>query len=97
LAAGPFEEFNMELMKRGRVQNGTIVFPEGLEFPDGTEVLARIEPVGEARQLPPGQSLAEFLSQPFFGMYAGREDREDSVAWVNREREKWHQRSQRQD
>jgi hypothetical protein len=87
----------MELVKRGKVHNGTIVFPEPLEIPEGTEVEIRIEPVPEPQTPPTVPRPEEFTSQPFFGMYADRDDLQDSVAWVNRERQKWHQRSQRRD
>ncbi len=87
----------MELKLRGQVKGGTIVFPEPLTLPEGTEVVASIEPVTEARKLPTPEEVEEFMSLPFFGMWADREDMKDSVAWVRKEREKWQQRSQRRD
>lgn len=87
----------MELKLRGKVHEGTVVFQEPLKLPEGTEVLASIEPVVEQRQFAPPGETVDLLSLPFVGMYADREDMKDSVAWVNKERAKWHQRSQRRD
>jgi hypothetical protein len=43
---------------RGVVKNGVVVFPEGTDLPEGTEV--RIEPVAREENLPSeGPTLAE--------------------------------------
>jgi hypothetical protein len=60
-------------------------------------VVVSIEPIAEQSQSTAAQAVEEFLSQPFFGMYADRDDMKDSVAWVRKKREKWHQRARRQD
>jgi hypothetical protein len=85
------------MILRGKVHEGQIIFPEAVALPEGTEVVVSIEPIAEQSPSTPAQSVEEFLSQPFFGMYADREDMKDSVAWVRKEREKWHHRAQRQD
>jgi len=87
----------MTWIKHGKVQGGTIVFAEPLGVPEGTNVVVRIESTYETGQPPPPKSIEEFAAHPFFGMYADRQDMKDSVAWVRKERAKWHQRSQRQD
>lgn len=87
----------MELIERGKVQSGNIVFPEPLTLPDGTEVVVRIEPVAMDKGiavLPDSRNLADLT---FFGMWADREEMGDSAAWVRKEREKWHQRTARQE
>ncbi len=87
----------MPLIQRGKVQDGKIVFAEPVALPEGSEVLVSIEPFAEPNRAPPAQQAEDFVSLPFFGMYANREDLEDSVAWVHRERQKWHHRAQRPD
>jgi hypothetical protein len=84
-------------VERGRVKDGGIVFSEPLGLPEGTEVAVAIEPLGESEdsRLPIDDSA--FGSLPFFGMWADRDDMQDSTDWVRRERERWQQRAQRQD
>ena len=87
----------MELKLRGKVHESTIIFQEPLNLPEGTEVLASIEPAVAPDQTDIPRQTEDLMSLPFFGMYEDREDMKDSVAWVNKERAKWHQRSQRRD
>jgi hypothetical protein len=87
----------MAWIGRGKVRGGGIVFPTPLPLPEGTEVVVRIEPAArEGQQATPGEKQG-FASLPFFGMYAGRQDMQDSAAWVREERERWHQRAARPD
>ena len=85
------------LIERGKVQSGGIVFDAPLALPEGTEVMVQIEPLAAGAETAAPLSDEEFLSLPFFGMWAEREDMHDSAAWVRRERERWHQRVSRQD
>ena len=85
------------LFERGKVKGRGIVFPKRLTLPEGTEVMVRIEPVVEnIKASTPAEDL-DFKGLPFFGMWADREDMKDSVAWVRKEREQWHQRAMRLD
>jgi hypothetical protein len=82
----------MALLERGHVQGGQIVLARPLTLPEGTEVVVHIEPIASGD----GQGVEmRFASLPFFGMWAGREDIEDSAAWVRKERKQWHQRAPR--
>jgi hypothetical protein len=87
----------MEWIKHGKVRNGTILFTEPLEAPEGTEVKVRIEVATGPSNSPLSPPAEDFTSLPVFGMWADREDMKDSVAWVNKERAKWHQRPYRRD
>lgn len=87
----------MELIERGKVQSGNIVFPEPLTLPDGTEVLVHIEPVTEDKRIAALPDSGSFADLPFFGMWADREEMGDSGDWVRKEREKWHHRMARRD
>ncbi len=78
------------MTERGKIHGGGIVFDEPIDLPEGTEVFVRIEPVADkSRSATNGD---DFENLPFFGMWAGRDDMVDSVAWVRREREKWQER-----
>jgi hypothetical protein len=82
----------MMLVENGKVQGGQIVLSEPLGLPDGTEVVVHVEPLQiEQASSPP----ADFASLAFFGMWADREDMSDSTGWVERERDRWHQRHRR--
>lgn len=83
--------------ERGRVQAGAIVFPEPLDLPDGTEVSVSIEPLTDTGQSSDASDGSDFGSLPFFGMWADREDMQDSTAWVRQERRRWQRRAVRQD
>lgn len=87
----------MGFTKHGKVQGRTIVFAGPLPLPEGTPVVVHIEQVAEDRPTKGAGSAESFTALPFFGMWADREDMGDSVAWVRRERERWHERATRQD
>lgn len=95
----------MEIIQRGTIQNGRVVLANPLPLPEGTEVVVKVEPVAEQPSpssveltpAPASEGTVDFASLPFFGMWADREDMKDSVAWVNKEREKWYQRARRRD
>src|SRR5262249_53217643 len=70
----------MILVQRGKVQNGALVFETPLALPEGTEVIVRIDSADAAGPALAAQTAEEFLTQPFFGMWADREDMKDSVA-----------------
>ena len=104
----------MDVFKRGKVRNGTLVFAEPLSLPEGTEVVIRVFPVGNSngdttpdepaaaasvsigQAETPDEEQEALLSLPFFGMWADREDMDDSVAWVRRQREGWNHRHKRE-
>jgi hypothetical protein len=83
----------MEMIKHGTVKQGAIVFREQVPLPDGTDVVARIEPIGETGQAPRIREAAAFAALPVFGMWADREDMTDSIARVRAEQDKWPQRT----
>jgi len=78
---------------RGRVQGASIVFPEVLGIPDGSEVLVHIECPTAAT--PVSSSSEDFAALPFFGTWADRDDMADSAEWVRDERERWQTRALR--
>jgi hypothetical protein len=87
----------MVRVERGRVQGGAIVFSQPLELPEGTEVVVYMEPAAIGGQAADTADPDTFPTLPFFGMWAGREEFQDSAAWVQRQREQWQQRAARQD
>ncbi len=104
----------MDLFKRGKVHNGTLVFSKPLSLPEGAEVIVRVIPVGNGDECTTADASEELtavsigqdetsedeqedlLSLPFFGMWADREDMQDSVAWVRRQRSGWNHRHKRE-
>ena len=90
-------EMTTILLERGKVKGRGIVFPKRLTLPEGTEVMVRIEPVVESAKIMARTEDLDLGDLPFFGMWADREDMKDSVAWVRKEREQWHQRATRLD
>jgi hypothetical protein len=76
---------------RAKVQEGKLVLDEPVPLPDGTEVIVQVVQV----PLQPGPSVTQeqlkelIKDDPLFGMWADRDDIEDSVAWLERERKKW--------
>lgn len=87
----------MSFTKRGRVQGSSIVFSTPVPLPEGAQVAVQIEALPEASAPSHPESAADLTSQPFFGMWANRPDMEDSAAWVEGERQRWAQRTTRQD
>jgi len=85
------------LVERGRIRGRSIVFPKPLALPEGTEVVVQIQPSAITTKPAASTDDKEFRSLPFFGMWADREDMQDSVTWERKEREKWQQRTMRQD
>ncbi len=85
------------IMERGKVRGRSIIFPKPLSLPEGTEVVVQIRPFVSTTTPIDSVDTEQFRSLPFFGMWAHREDMQDSVAWVRKEREKWQQRATRQD
>ena len=83
--------------ERGRVKDGGIVFPDPLGLPEGTEVAVAIEPLPETGKSVDLAEGNDFDSLAFFGMWADREEMQDSTAWVRQERGRWQQRATRQD
>jgi hypothetical protein len=80
---------------RGTVQDGNLMLTEPVALPEGTEVIVRVEPA-EGQPSEAG-ATEDFTALPFIGMWADREDMNDSAAWVRRERDKWQQRARQQD
>ena len=81
------------IIEEGKISNGYIVLSKPISLPEGTEVRVRIEPVdpvpvdGDESQNTNSDESEDFANQPFFGMWADREDMRDSVAWVRKQRE----------
>ena len=81
------------IIGEGKVNNGHIVLSNPLSLPEGTKVRIQIEPIDpDSTQSTATKENEDFANQPFFGMWADREDMRDSVAWLRKEREKWQQR-----
>lgn len=86
------------IVEEGKISNGHIVLSKPLSLPEGTEVRVQIEPVDltivsdNDSQDKDSDESEDFANQPFFGMWADREDMRDSVAWLRKEREKWKER-----
>ena len=81
------------ITEEGKVNNGHIVLSKPLSLPEGTEVRVQIEPIEtDNAQSTAAEENEDFASQPFFGMWADREDMRDSVAWVRKQRGKWKER-----
>ena len=81
------------IIEEGKISNGRIVLSKPLSLPEGTEVRVQIEPIDpDNAQSTETEANEDFASQPFFGMWADREDMRDSVAWVRKQREKWKER-----
>lgn len=87
----------MEITQRGKVQNGTLVLAEPLTLPEGAEVVVRIETLDADDAATGSLDGADLTNLPFIGMWADRDDMNDSAAWVRRERDDWHRRALRQD
>lgn len=82
----------MTWIGRGRVQGGSIILSEPISFPEGTEVVARVEPLVDEPETTPSES-AKVSGGDFFGMWADREEMRNSAEWVRGERSKRSQRS----
>ena len=87
----------MTLTRTGTIHQGRLVFREPLPLPEGAEVTVTITPAATERAAQEQDEAREFASLPAFGMWADREDMQDSVAWVNQERARWRQRASRRD
>ena len=76
------------IIEEGKISNGRIVLSKPLSLPEGTEVRIHIEPIDtDNTQSTAAEENEDFANQPFFGMWADREDMRDSVAWVRKQRE----------
>ena len=81
------------IIEEGKVNNGHIVLSNPLSLPEGTKVRIQIEPIDTNNaQSTTTKENEDFANQPFFGMWADREDMRASVAWLRKEREKGQQR-----
>ena len=81
------------IIEEDKVNNGHIVLSNPLSLPEGTKVRIQIEPIDtDNTQSTAAKENEDFASQPFFGMWADREDMSDSIAWVRKQREKWKER-----
>jgi hypothetical protein len=87
----------MSWFGRGTIRDGKVLLTDPVPLPEGTEVGVHLEPLGAARSGAPSPGLEEFATLPAFGMWADREDMNDSDAWVRQERATWHQRAARPD
>ena len=76
------------IVGEGKVNNGHIVLSNPLSLSEGTKVRIQIEPIDtDNTQSTAAEEDEDFARQPFFGMWADREDMRDSVAWVRKQRE----------
>ena len=77
------------IIEQGKVNNGGIVLSKPLSLPEGTEIRIQIEPIDphDSTSTEAGEAGA-FTNLPCFGMWADREEMRDSVAWLQKEREK---------
>lgn len=85
----------MSVVVRGTVRSRALDLSDPLPLPEGTEVIVTIEPLPSKE--PQALSDEDFLTLPFFGMWADREEMEDSVAWVRKMREAWQEQVQSPD
>ena len=83
----------MVLVREGRIEGGRLIVADAIALPDGTAVRVAIEVLDEPSSAVEASVAADLL--PGFGMWADREDMEDSVAWVNRQRDAWRERLHR--
>ena len=79
----------MTLLERGRIENGRIVFSQPLPLPEGAEVNVHIE----FDSVSPKTSDADQALSDFFGMWRDRDEMQDSVVWVEKERQQWQRRN----
>jgi hypothetical protein len=91
------ESGTVSVTARGKISKGSIILPEPLPLPDGSDVIIHIEPVSGEGQAVPLAPPADLKSLPFFGMWSDREDMSDGRDWVKSEREAWRQRLVRRD
>lgn len=81
------------IIEEGKVNNGGIVLSKPLSLPEGTEVRIQIEPIAPHDSTNAiADESEDFANLSCFGMWADREEMRDSVAWLQKEREKWYQR-----
>ena len=79
------------IIEQGKINNGRIVLSKPLSLPEGTEVRIQIEPIDTNDNTDTGtEASADFANLSCFGMWADRGEMRDSVAWLKKEREKWH-------
>ena len=76
----------VEVSLWGRVEDGKLVFKRPVPLPDGTEVRVSIFPVESPWPEPTPEEIEALKSEPWFGLWADREDMADSVAWQRRMR-----------
>ena len=87
------------IIEEGKVSNGHIVLSNPLSLPEGTEVRVQIKLIDAEKTVDTNETQntetcehEEFVNLPFFGMWADRADMQDSVTWVQKQREKWIER-----
>ena len=71
----------------------TIVPDEPVDLPSDQQLEVEVRVISAAH--PPRSEAGmkpDITSLPFFGMWAARDDMQDSVEWVRKEREKWNSR-----
>lgn len=86
----------MKRIVQGTMQAGAIALSEPLDIPDGTAVEVSVEVVKPPEAADQSDEVIDFASLPFHGMWADREDMQDSVAWVREQRKQWGARRTRQ-
>jgi len=84
----------MSIIVRAHFDGNTIVPDTAIDLPADQPLEVEIRVLSPVEQAPKTPALGAFdiASQPFFGMWADREDMRDSAQWVRKEREKWSSR-----
>lgn len=73
------------IIEQGEINNGNIVLSKPISLPKGTKVRIQIELIDtNDESIKTDEKHVEFRKMPFIGMWADREDMQDSVAWVRK-------------
>jgi hypothetical protein len=88
----------MESSHRGTIRGGKIELDDPLPLLEGEQVIVHIEQVDSSPVVPrPAPASEDFLSSPFFGLWADRTDLGTSVDHVRESRSRWRKRLSRPD
>ena len=73
------------IIEQGEINNGSIVLSNPVSLPEDTKVRIQIELIDtDDESSKTDEKDVEFSKMPFIGMWADREDMQDSVAWVRK-------------
>jgi hypothetical protein len=82
----------MVVVREGRIEGGRLIVADTIALPDGTPVRVEIEVLDEQAQSSNHEIPADEDLLPGFGMWANRQDMQDSVDWANQQRDAWRER-----